>query len=181
MTESYIDNSSFKFGGVEMYDQFGIRVIESSDLLLPELRARKVTIPSRSGSYDYGAIYHNERLLKLRCQTISTVGRDEIREISYVLSKKSAIRVWDEPGKYYIGRIYSATDLEKIRQAATEFTLIFTCDPYAYGNIVQMDFGMKLKPNYIATRMTPTQITIRNTGSVDAVGIHVTLINRKES
>ena len=96
---------SFTFGGVDMYEAYGIRVVHY-DLLLPKLRPRKVTIPQRSGEYDFGARYHDERVLLLECDSRNSLTRAQLRELAYALSKKNRIVLWDEPEKYYIGQLY---------------------------------------------------------------------------
>ena len=45
---------SFSFGRYNSVDDWGLMVI-AYDYLLPPKRARKITIPGRSGSYDFGA------------------------------------------------------------------------------------------------------------------------------
>ena len=52
------NTSSFLFGGQDMFQRFGLQLVDDgmpSDVLMPDLRERKVTIPLRSGAYDYGA------------------------------------------------------------------------------------------------------------------------------
>ncbi len=126
MEKNWLTKSSFKFGTTDMFQRFGIMLTgEPEDVLLPALRPRKVKIPNRHGEYDFGAKYYEERGLKLPCTTVKTRDRISVREISYLLSKKSEIRVWNEPEKYYIGRIYDATVLNQIRNIGNEFDLVF--------------------------------------------------------
>lgn len=171
------DKSSFLFGAVDMYQRFGIMIADDGmpgDLLKPQLRERKVTIPLRSGAYDYGARYYNERPVQINCVTVRAGTRDDAREMAYVLSRKGQLRLWNEPDKYYVGRIYEAPSLECLRIKGNRFTLSFLMEPFAYRNAVTKPFtNRRLVPNYPGTAPTPTYIRIENTGSGNAVNIQI--------
>ena len=47
------------------------------DYLLPPKRARKITIPGRSGSYDFGAKNWEERTLRMTCTLTRQVTKAE--------------------------------------------------------------------------------------------------------
>jgi len=183
MDKTWLTKSSFKFGTLDMYAEFGIMLSgEPEDVLLPALRQRKVIIPQRSGAYDFGAKYYDERQLTLPCVTTRTLSREAVREIAYHLSRKAEIRVWNEPNKYYIGRLYNAVNLEQLRRAANRFTLDFICEPFAYGSTVTEAFsGTSLSVEYNGTAATPTYIVITNTGSTAITGLRITQIDRKEN
>ena len=186
---SYIDNGSFKFGTVDMYDTFGIMIVDTSvpeDYMIPAIRTRKITVPNRSGKYDYGAKYYDERPLTLNCVTTNketgSTFRAYIREIAYVLSKKNEIRLWNEPDKYYIGRVEKEITLTQLRDIGNVFTLEFTCEPYAYGVTRTKPFVNRvLDPEYAGTDVTPTYIEIVNIGNADAVNIRISQIDRKDT
>ena len=186
---SYIEHGSFKFGSIDMYDTYGIQILDSSmakDLLLPAVRPRKVTVPLRHGQYDYGAKYYDERSLVLNCVTIlnysDTEARSFAREIAYALSKKNRIRIWNEPNRYYIGRVEKEIELEQTRDVGNVFNIEFTCEPFAYGDTVSKNFeNQTLTPNYIGTAQTPTIIEITNTGSTNISGITIKQVIRKDS
>ena len=177
MEKNWLTKSSFKFGTTDMFQRFGIMLTgEPEDVLLPALRPRKVKIPNRHGEYDFGAKYYEERGLKLPCTTVKTRDRISVREISYLLSKKSEIRVWNEPEKYYIGRIYDATVLNQIRNIGNEFDLVFVCEPFAYGSHITKSFSNNaVTVEYQGTAETPAVITITNTGSAKARRIQIIL------
>lgn len=172
-------NDSFTFGGVDMYQEYGIMMLHY-DIVLPPLRKRKISIPYRSGSYDYGAKYYDDRIITVECDTRRSLTREEIRELSYTLSKKNQIRFWNEPDKYYIGRIYDAGELKYLGTVGHEFTLRFECDPFAYGEVVQTEFTGTLKPAYRGTAPTPTRITITNAGNTPVNGIQIRVRERNE-
>lgn len=58
---------SFSFGGVDMREKYGLIVEKAEDVLAPDLRERKVEIPSRDGAWDYGAENYDERRLVITC------------------------------------------------------------------------------------------------------------------
>lgn len=184
MAYTWLNKSSFTFGGVDMYERFGIQLEnEPHDVILPPLRSRKITIPQRHGSYDFGAKYYDERGLQLDCVTVRTLSREDVREISFMISRKSEIRIWNEPQKYYIGRIYDSTGLEQIRNIGNKFQLLFVCEPFAYGATSTVAFvNRQFLPTYIGTAATPTYIVIRNTASSGNVtNIKITQIDKQEN
>ena len=187
--DTYITKGSFKFGSVDMYQRFGVRISDSSvpqDVFLPSLRSRKVEIPLRHGQYDYGAKYYRERPLQLNCVVPGWLKEDEAtirgfgREIAYILSEKDEIRIWNEPDKYYIGRVYDEIALTQVRNTGLVFTLTFTCDPFLYGETKteQMESLMYL-PEYKGTANTPTYIEITNTGTTAAVNIQIVKTDKR--
>ncbi len=115
-----------------MFTAYGLRIRKKHDVLKPTLRERKVVIPSRSGAYDFGANTYDERSLFVECDTIRQLTADNRRELSYLLSEKGKICFWDEPERYYLGRIYDAAEVERVGGVGTYFPLTFICDPFAY-------------------------------------------------
>ena len=182
---TYIDKSSFLFGTTDMYQTFGISIAENGlpdDVLKPPLRERKVVVPMRNGAYDFGAHWYDERPLSVTCVTVKAGTRDDAREMAYILSKKSQIRFWNEPDKYYMGRIYSAPGLEILRKVGNRFTLEFVLEPFAYGEAVSEPFvNRRYKMNYKGTAPTPTYIVIENTGSGNARNIQIVQSIRREN
>lgn len=164
---------SFTFGGVDMQEKYGVWVV-SYDTFAPPLRQRMVTVPFRSGSYDYGAKYYDNRTLRLTCDTRIKKTRNDIRELAYVLSFKNEIALWDEPEKRYVGRMYDPSELEDIYQTIYKFSITFICDPFAYGDVVSDDLQSgKNAPDYAGTADAPTRITITNAGSTSISGIQI--------
>lgn len=185
MVFTWQNKSSFLFGAVDMYQRFGITIAdngEPQDTMLPELRPRKVTAPLRNGAYDFGAHYYDERAISITCVTVKAVTRDDAREMAYILSKKSEIRFWNEPDKYYIGRIYQAPGLEVLRNVGNRFSLTFVCEPFAYGlTTTEQMQNLVYLPEYKGTAPTPTYIVIENTGTSNAVNVQIVQTNRKDS
>lgn len=183
MTEPYILNRSFKFANTDMYEKFGIRLREMpSDVMIPGLRSRKKKIPSRSGEFDYGAKYYDEREVKLSCliQPGFSYEDSAIREIAYILSKKGQLRLWNCPDKYYIGRLYEPVDILQELKITTEFDLTFVCDPFAYGHTIQENFDQRINldrtsKSYKGTASTPIRLEITNAGTTTATGIQISM------
>ncbi len=183
MTVSWQTKASFLYGSTDMYVTYGIKLANDSipeDVLLPELRPRKVTVPLRSGAYDYGALFYNERTIQIECVTTRALTRDDTREIAYTLSKKAEIRFWTEPDKFYIGRVYQPPSLELLRNAGSRFQMAFICEPFAYGRTLTEQFtGQAYIPDYSGTAPTPTYIVIKNTGTSNAVNIKITQTDKR--
>lgn len=185
---SYIEYGSFKFGDIDMFDTYGIQILDSSmaeDLLLPAVRPRKVTVPFRHGTYDYGAKYYDERPLTLNCVTLrqhsENQARSFAREIAVALSKKDKIRLWNEPDRYYVGRIENEVTLTQHRDVGIVFTLEFTCEPFAYGETVIESFtDIVYNAHYEGTVPTPTRIIITNDGDNTINTIKITQFKKKE-
>lgn len=175
-------NDSFMFGNTDMYEAYGIRMLHY-DVLIPALRPRKVTIPNRSGSYDYGAHYYDERTVRVECDTRSGLTRDQVRELSYVLSKKNRLRFWNEPDRYYIGRIYDPSELNYIGSIGQEFNLSFICEPFAYSNPVQLSVSgsAPIAPDYLGSAPTPTRITLINAGNSVINGVQIRIRERSDT
>ena len=174
---------SFEFGNVDMFTAYGFRIRKRHRLLKPPLRERKLIIPEKSGAYDFGAKYYDEISYLVECDTIKQLSEADKREIAYLLSFKNRITFWDEPDKYYIGRIYDAAEIEKVGGIGTYFPLTFICDPFAYGetkNEIVPTNGV-LTPNYAGTAETPTRIEIQNNGSSTTATVQITIRKRREN
>lgn len=171
-----VQPDSFTFAGVDMLEVYGIRLI-AYDVIQPKLRPRKKTIPGRSGAYDFGARWYDERTLRLVCDSMRGLSRQDMRELSALLSRKGNIILWDEPDKYYVGRLYNPEQLKNIAQGMYEFTLNFICDPFAYGRRV---VGPLPEPiEYAGTAPTPTYIQVINTGTTAIRGVTMTICREK--
>lgn len=173
-----VQPDSFVFRGVDMLATYGVRCI-SSDPLLPELRPRKIEVPGRDGAYDYGAAHYVERIITLHCDSMRSLRREELREVALLLTAKGPLVLWDEPDKYYIGRIYRQTELRYIGMVGHEFDLTFVCDPFAYGKTVNGPLETRIQ--YAGTARTPTRIQITNTGNTTITSIKMRVRERRDN
>ena len=173
--------NSFTFGHINSMDQWGIKVI-AHDVFMPQRRERKQQIPHRNGMYDYGGRYFEERELTLDCLLTRQIRKAEFREIIYELSRKRSIYLWNEPDKYYIGQLYEPAEVAEFpAEIMREFSLVFLCEPFAYGRQTQISLVRGHNPlSYGGTAETPCLIRIKNDLNIDVQGVYISL-HRKRS
>ena len=172
---------SMTIGGVDLKQEYGIIIEEINRPFLPKLRPRKVELPNRSGAYDYGAKWRDEISLDIKCGSIRLPTQSQVRELVYTMSEKTKIAFWDEPDKYYIGRIYDPGRAYKVLSSMRKFELSFICDPFAYGATIAAEFERDYSPSHIGTAPAPARLQIKNVGSTTISGIHITITRRKET
>lgn len=170
---------SFNFGQYNSVDDWGIYVI-ATDSFLPPKRERKISIPGRSGSYDYGAKSWDERTLRVECRLMNQISKAEFREIVYILSKKNRLRLWNEPDKYYMAELYDSADvLDYYLESMREFELAFVCEPFAYGeNVTTSITEGRNRIAYKGTAETPAVIVLRNASDDEIANVTITAIKR---
>lgn len=176
-----MQNNSMIFGNTDLRKTYGIIVEEVIRPFLPQLRSRKVEIPERDGAYDYGAKHRDEISIDVRLGTVMLLSQSAVRELIYELSFKNKIAFWDEPDKYYIGRLYDPGTAERIVGSMRKFELTFICEPYAYGETLAEEFAHTYSPSYGGSAPTPTRLQIQNVGDKEVSGIHITITRRKEA
>ena len=172
---------SFSFGRYNSVDDWGLMVI-AYDYLLPPKRARKITIPGRSGSYDFGAKNWEERTLRMTCTLTRQVTKVEFREIIYALSKKARLRLWNEPDKYYIAELSDPAEVQDYYlETGREFELNFIAEPFAYGPTITTPLeNGRNKIAYQGTAETPCMIVLRNVSSSNVQNITITATKRSD-
>lgn len=170
---------SFSFGGYNSLDDWGIRVT-ACDFFLPPKRARKVTIPGRSGSYDYGAQNWDDRTLRITCILERHMTKSKFREIIYALSKKGRLRLWNEPRKYYSAELYDPAEVQDYyMETAREFELTFSCEPFAFGETVTQPISTgENRMDYKGTAETPCVMVLKNMSRTAVANITITAIKR---
>ena len=170
---------SFNFGQYNSVDDWGIYVI-ATDSFLPPKRERKISIPGRSGSYDYGAKSWDERTLRVECRLMNQISKAEFREIIYILSKKARLILWNEPDKYYVAELYDPGEVQDYwYESMRDFTLNFTCEPFAYGETVTTALtDGRNRITYNGTAETPTVIVLKNASETEATNVTITAIKR---
>lgn len=167
---------SFTYNGIDMYEQFKIKVI-IYDLFMAARRQSKLVVPGRSGAYDFKADEHEERPLRMVLEVEGTITDAQFDSLKYTLSRRGRIVLWDKPDRYFIGQLYDPTEvIDYFRHSKREFDVNFLCEPYAYAlapTVVTAKTPI-MPIQYAGTRQTPTRITIRNTGSTPLQGVTVT-------
>jgi phage-related protein len=185
-----IGHFSFNFRGKNSIDDFGIAAT-SSDFLLPQKRERKRSIPFRSGAYDYGSRWYNERELLVSCFWLNRREmrhtRSDIREIAYWLSSKGRIEFPHEE-KFYIGELYDPNELivhydyssQDNETTDGRFELRFVCEPFAYKDITVLPIlsGNNVI-NYEGTAETDSLFIFKNESSVPISNIQVLVTRRR--
>lgn len=172
----------FSFDGIMMRRTYGVAVDKVHDMILPPARKRKINIPNRDGSYDFGVKNWDERTVILDCNISKILTRAELRDLSYTLSKKSRIVLWTEPEKYYIGQIYNPDVFNKIGRGQQSFSLEFTCEPYAYGEISTQELSVGTNTvNYKGTAETPCLLILQNTGETAVSSVRIGAASMSES
>lgn len=170
---------SFSFGTYNSVDDWGIMVI-AHDTFLPPKRGRKLSIPGRSGAYDYGAKNWEERTLRIECTLMRQITKAEFREIVYILSKKNRLRLWNEPDKYYMAELYDSADvMDYYLESMRDFELTFVCEPFAYGSILTVPMASgRNRVSYGGTAETPAVIVLKNASETEATNVTITAIKR---
>lgn len=170
---------SFSFGTYNSVDDWGIMVI-GHDTFLPPKRSRKISIPGRSGAYDYGAKNWDERTVRLECVLMRQMKKEEFREIVYILSKKGRLRLWNEPEKYYMAELYDSPNVDDFYlEEMREFELDFVCEPFAYGeNVTTALADGRNRIAYKGTAETPAVIVLRNASDDEIANVTITAIKR---
>lgn len=169
-----MEGNSFEFNGVDFYKTFGIKIVKT-DYILPPKRERKIHIPNRHGKYDFGAECWEERIIRLECDLLKKLSRAELREITSLLSKKGKLIFWDEPDKYYIGEIYSPSEIFEFPKANIRtFIIEFICEPFAYteNKVKELKIGSN-KIEYNGTEEAPCLIRITNDSNIDIKNINI--------
>lgn len=167
-----VRKDSFQFGGVDMLAVYGVRAV-AHDVLVPRMRPRLLSIPGRDGSYDFGTGAYEDRLVRIACDSRKALSRQTLRELALLLSRKGRLVLWDEPEKYYVGRLYDDTALRYIGRIGHEFDLTFVCEPFAYGPGVE-----KAAPGavgYEGTARTPGVLTLTNTGTTTISTVRIVI------
>lgn len=173
------------FNGVSLQERFGLLFGTPEDVLFPKWRERKQAIPGVDGRYDYGSRNHEERTYRIKCISLRPLSRAEVRELAYLLSRKSTIRNWDEPDKYYVGQLMDDQPLKRLTadrdgNGRIGLELEFTCHPYAYGETVTQPIRSGLnRVEYGGTAPAPALIILRNNGDKPIRGISVKAISKK--
>lgn len=165
---------SFTFDGVDAREAYGIVVEKIHRPLFAKLREREMEAPFISGTIDFGAKFRENQLIKVDCGSSQILTRDQAREVAYWLSAKAHLIFYDEPDKYYVGRIYEDTDVEEL-VSMKKFTLPFKCDHCAYGQQVTRQFNRSSSLEYNGTEETPMIITITNNNAYPLNGLTITM------
>ena len=143
--------------------------------LLPLLRKRELAIPGKHGVYSFENETFGKRMIEVELRYVGT-NFDELR------TRARSIASWlngydgnknlifdDETDKYYVAKIYSDVGLTNLFKLG-ETTIIFECEPFAYGTTVRgvtatvTASGSIVTVSSSGTFETPPIITLQNNG-----------------
>lgn len=178
-----IPNDSFTFGTLNSLTEWGIKCI-AYDVFSPPKRDRKQKRPFRSGAYDYGEKYYDERIVRLECDTghggIPPLDKVGVDEVKYHLSKRDRLFLWDYPGRYYVGELMQSANVEVLPTYVKQrFTLSFICEPFAYSAQTSLPLtGERTQVDYKGTAETPTLFILRNTSEQTVNSVVVTVVKK---
>jgi predicted phage tail component-like protein len=169
----------FTFNGEKASDK---NIIVNSIIrpILPTLRPRKMTIPGKDGTWDFGNNTYDEQIVRVVCTMLRPFKiQDQIRDIARWLSQKGNVVFSDEPDKYYTGRIYSEIT-QNIMGSQGQFVIPFICDPHAYSLVKTTDeillgsdisLGANITLNnaddYTFALVGPSSFNVENFGNKD--------------
>lgn len=170
---------SFSFGGINSVTEYGIYCVQSYPFIPPK-RERKIVIPGRHGVHDYGANTFDEIGIRLECSCLDDIDRDDFREVSAWLSKKSRLIFWDEPEKFYIAELFKAPNISwKTLYSMDSFILNMVCEPFAYKekSSVQIARGNNAI-GYEGTQEAPFVMTITNQNAFSVSNIQISILKK---
>ena len=173
------------FNGVSLQESFGLLFGTPEDVLFPKWRERKQAIPGVDGRYDYGSRNHEERTYRIKCISLRPLSRAEVRERAYLLSRKSTIRNWDEPDKYYVGQLMDDQPLKRLTadrdgNGRIGLELTFTCEPFAYGKTITQPLTNGNNPiKYKGTAETPCLIILKNSSASTIQTVQIKAVYRR--
>lgn len=167
-----MNSQTLVFGGVDLQKKYGIFVEKRRDLLHPPVRERRVLIPGRDGSYDYGAEWYADRTVELECFSVLELSRERIRKLAYDLSGKKRLILSDEPEKYYTAQLYDPSVITYIGKSGSRYKLTFCCEPFACGAPTSLSLRAgENRIEYPGTARTPTLIVLHNDSPSEAANV----------
>ncbi len=172
-------SNTFMFGTKNSFEEWGVKC-NAYDLFIPQKRMNLIGIPGRSGRYDYGAHFYEDRVLRLECFCVRPTSKQLLRQMAYDLSGKNNITLWDEPDKHYVGQLHSSVPgLTPGDGRVAGLTLEFLCEPFAYSEIQPQPISRGVnRVGYNGTAETPCLIIIRNNGADSVVNLQISAVKR---
>jgi phage-related protein len=170
---------SFSFGGINSVTKYGIYCTNYYPFIPPK-RPRKIVIPGRHGTHDYGSTSYDEIGIRVDCSCFTELSRADLREVTGWLSKKGRMIFWDEDEKFYVGELFSGPSINWRNIYSMEpFSLSFTCEPFAYkekptkviargGNVI----------GYEGTEKAPFVLTVSNPNLFPVSNLEISILKR---
>lgn len=170
----------FKFNGIKSSDR-NIVLKGYKPIFLPALNVEYEQVPGRNGSIEFNDNTRQDIVIEVDIAILGDSKQEVManaRAIEYWLSQKGQLSFWDEPQRFYIGRIVNQIPLER-QVAWGDVTLLFRCEPFAYfiksmaeeiilGDDIPICEQITLdRATAVHTITGPTTIQIENNGAFD--------------
>lgn len=123
----------FKFNGIKSSDK-NIVLKEYKPIFLPALNIEYEQVPGRHGSIEFNDNTRQDIVIEADIAILGdskTEVMANARAVEHWLSQKGQLSFWDEPQRFYIGRIVNQIPLERTAVWGN-VTLLFRCEPFAY-------------------------------------------------
>lgn len=123
----------FKFNNIKSSDR-NIVLKGYTPIFLPELNSTYEEIPGRHGSVEFNDNTRKDIVIEVEIAILGKNRRDILvnaRAVEHWLSQKGTLSFWDEPQRFYVGRIVNQIPLERTIGWGN-VNLLFRCEPFAY-------------------------------------------------
>lgn len=123
----------FKFNGIKSSDK-NIVLKKYKPIFLPALNIEYEQVPGRHGSIEFNDNTRQDIVIEVDIAILGDSKTEVMvnaRAVEHWLSQKGRLQFWDEPQRFYIGRIVNQIPLERTAVWGN-VTLLFRCEPFAY-------------------------------------------------
>lgn len=122
---------SFKFRGLDSYNDFGIIITKRPPIILPQRNVAYEKIPGRSGLLTYDERTYNDVSIPIECAFESKEFIERADEIKAWLSGyPDKLSFSDEDDKYYEAQVVNKIDIVQSVRVLGEFVIMFNCKPF---------------------------------------------------
>ena len=126
---------SFKFGGKDSFNDYGIVIEKRPTISSPKRRVNYIDIPGKSSSIRHDENTYEDITILLECALKSKdniVGKiDEIKAWLFTTGESDLIFSF-QPDKKYIAQVVNAIDFTQIFKYTSKFPILFNCRPFKY-------------------------------------------------
>lgn len=170
----------FVFNGIKSTDK-NIVLLNYEPIFLPQRNIDYEFVSGRHGSIEYDDGTYQDIIIQAECSILGDSEEDVIVNARYArhwLSQKGQLSFWDEPQRFYIGRIVNQIPLER-QVMWGNVNLLFRCEPFAYffktmSEEIILDDNIPICEQITLDRATaihqitgPTVIQVENNGAIE--------------
>lgn len=160
--------------------EYNLIITTKSISLLPTLKKREISIAGYNIPLDFGNNTYEPRMVQIDCSILAKnipELKQKIRRIAgWLACGKQKLTFDDEHDKYYMAKIYSEIDVEKVIHCGT-LSIIFECEPFAYfqynvndiilDTYIPLDSYIRLDDRYSYNVTGNTSFEIHNFGTYE--------------